>query len=83
MHDLKDVFDGQRLEIQAVGGIIVRGHRFRVAVDHDRLDAEVGHREGGVAAAIVEFDTLADPVRAAAEDHRFLARRRQGFAIGC
>ena len=79
--DLKHVFIGQRFEIQAVGRIIVRGHRFRIAVHHDRLDAEVFHREGGVTAAIIELDALADPVRAAAQDHDFFPCGGQGFTV--
>ena len=33
--DLQHMLDGQRFEIQAIRRIIVCGHRFRVAVDHD------------------------------------------------
>ena len=36
---LEHVFEGQRLEVQPVGGVVVGGHRLRVAVDHDRLVA--------------------------------------------
>ena len=32
--------------------------------------------------AVVEFDALADPVRAAAEDHRLPTRRGVGLALG-
>ena len=59
---------GQRLEVEAVGGVVVGRHRLRVAVDHDGLVAGLAQRETGVAAAIVELDALADAVRAAAED---------------
>src|SRR6202008_2600473 len=30
----EDVLEGQRLEIQPVGGVVVGGYRFWVAVDH-------------------------------------------------
>ena len=73
LEDLDDVFFGQRLEIEAVGGVVVGRDGFRVAVDHDGLVAGIAQREGGVAAAIVELDALADAVRAAAEDHHLLA----------
>ena len=68
---------GQRFEIQSVGGVVIGRHRFRIAVDHDGLVAGVVQREAGVAAAIVEFDALADPVGSAAEnDHLVLVGRR-------
>jgi hypothetical protein len=38
--DLQHVLDGQRLEVEPVGGVVVGGDRLRVAVDHDRLDPE-------------------------------------------
>ncbi len=75
--DLEHVLGGQRLEIQPVGGVVVGRHRLRIAVDHDGLEAGVVQREAGMAAAIVELDALADPVRAAAEnDDLLLVRRR-------
>src|SRR5690606_40190421 len=70
--DLEHVFRGERLEIEAVGGVVVGGDRLRVAVDHDRLVAGVGKREGGVTAAVVELDALADAVGPAAEDDDLL-----------
>ncbi len=33
------VLEGQRLEVEAVGGVVVGRHRLRVAVDHHRLEA--------------------------------------------
>ena len=73
LEDLDDVFFGQRLEIEAVGGVVVGRDGLGVAVDHDGLVAGVAQREGGVAAAIVELDALADAVGAAAEDDDLLA----------
>jgi hypothetical protein len=58
----------QRLEIQAVGRVVIGADRFRIAVDHHRFEARILQREAGVAAAIIELDTLPDPVRAAAQD---------------
>ncbi len=79
--DLKDVLEGHRLEVQAVGGVIVGGDGFRVAVDHDGLVAVFAHRQRRVHAAVVELDALADAVRTAAEDHDLLAARRVGLAL--
>src|SRR5208282_757397 len=66
--DLDHILGGQRLEVEPVGSVVVRRHGFRVAVDHDRLDASLAQAVGGMDAAIIEFDTLSDAVRAAAEN---------------
>ena len=59
-----------RLEVEAVGGVAVGGHRLRVAVDHDGLVAGGAGRHDAVDAAVIELDALADAVRTAAEhDH--------------
>jgi hypothetical protein len=73
MQQLQHVLGRQRLEVQAVGGVVVGRDGLGVAVDHDRLDADLVQREGRVAAAVVELDALADPVGTAAQDHRLLA----------
>ena len=70
--DLEHVLGGERLEIEPVGGVVVGRHRLRIAVDHDGLVADSLQREGGMAAAIVELDALADAVRPAAEDDDLL-----------
>jgi hypothetical protein len=79
--DLEHVLEGERLEIQAVGGVVVGRHRLRIAVDHDGLEAIVAQRERGVHAAVVELDALPDAVRPAAQHHDLLARRGLGFAL--
>jgi hypothetical protein len=80
--DLQHVLGRQRLEIEPVGGVVVGRDGFRVAVDHDRFVAGILQREGGMAAAIVELDALADAVRTAAEDDDLLGVRRLGLATG-
>ena len=79
---LDHVLGGQGLEIKPVGGVVVGGHRFRVAVDHDRLQPHLLQGIGGMAAAVIELDALADAVRAAAEDHHLGPVGRLGFAFG-
>jgi hypothetical protein len=79
--DLQHVFQRQRLEVQAVGGVVVGGHRLRVAVDHDGLVAVLAQRQGGVHAAVVELDALADAVGPAAQHHDLLAVGRLGLAL--
>ena len=63
------VLGRQRLEVEAVGGVVVGRDGLGVAVDHHRLVAggPQGHR--GVDAAVVELDALADPVGPRAQDH--------------
>src|ERR1051325_2723815 len=36
--DLQHVLGGERLEVEAVGGVVVRRNRLRVAVDHDGFE---------------------------------------------
>ncbi len=71
--NLEHVLRGQRLEIEPVRRVVVGRHRLGVAVDHDRLETGIAQRETGVAAAVIELDTLPDAVRAAAEDHDLVA----------
>ena len=67
--DGEDVLQGQGLEVELVGGVVVGGDRLRVAVDDDGLEAQLLQGLCRVDAAVVELNTLADAVRAAAEDH--------------
>ena len=80
-HDLQHVFGRQRLEIEPVGGVVIGRDGFGIAVDHDGLEAARRQREGGVAAAIVELDALADAVRPAAQDDDLLLVGRLAFAF--
>ena len=70
--DVENVFQRERLEIEFVAGVVVRGNRLRIAVDHDRFISGFAECEGRVDTAIVELDSLSDPVRTSAEDHDFL-----------
>ena len=72
----------ERLEVEAVRGVVVGRDRLRVAVDHHRLVAERAEGLHGVHAAVVELDALADPVRAGAEDDDAL-RSPSGGASSC
>ena len=63
------VLDRQRLEIEPIGGVVVGRHRLRIAVDHHGFVAGVSQGEGGVDAAVVEFDALPDPVGSRPEHH--------------
>ena len=80
-HHLEDVLEGQRLEVEPVGGVVVGGDRLGVAVDHHRLVAGVLQRHDGVHAGVVELDALPDPVRARAEDQHRPASRCGGTSV--
>ena len=64
----KDVFERQRLEVKAVGGVVIGGNGLGIAIDHNRLVAIFAQGKGGMAAAVVEFNPLPDAVGAAAEN---------------
>ena len=82
-NDFQHVLGGQRLEIQPVGGVVVGGHRLRVAVDHDGLEPGVPQRQRGVDAGVVELDALADPVRPGAQDdHLWPLGLRRHLGLG-
>ena len=74
-HYLQHFLDADGLEIQAIGAVEIGGHGFGVAIDHDAGVALLADRHGGVDAAIVEFDALANAVGSAAED--------DDAALGC
>ncbi len=70
----KDVLQGEGLEVEAIGGVVVRRDRLGVAVDHHRVASRLAHGHRGMDAAVVELDPLPDPVGTRAEDHDRLAR---------
>ena len=72
---LEDVLEGQRLEVEPVGGVVVGGDGLGVAVDHHRLVAGVLQRHDGVHAGVVELDALPDPVGPRPEDQHRLPSR--------
>ena len=79
--DRVDILARQRLEVQPVDRVVVRGDRLGVAVDHDRLIPLLPQRERRVAAAVVELDPLPDTVGPAAQDDDLAPVRRLGFAL--
>jgi hypothetical protein len=81
VHDFHDVLERERLEVEAVGGVVVGRDRLRVAVDHDGLEPVLAQCERRMHAAVVELDALADTVGPATEDHDLALVRRPGFAL--
>jgi hypothetical protein len=83
LQNFKHVFGRQWFEIEPVRRVVIGRNGFRIAIDHDRFIAGIGQCVARVAAAIVEFDALADPVRTAAEDGNLLAIGRLRFVRRC
>ena len=73
MDDFQHVFQGDRFEVQPVGSVVVGRHGLRVAVNHDGFVAVFTHGQGRVHTAVIEFDTLTDPVGATTDHHNLLA----------
>ncbi len=67
------VLCGQRLEIEAVRGVVIRRHGLGIAVDHDGFIARLAQRKTGMATAIIKLDALADTVWTTTENDDLLA----------
>jgi len=61
--DLHGAVEVERLEVQAVRGVEVRGHRLRVGVDENRAHTGLMQRPRGMDRAVIELDPLTDPDR--------------------
>ena len=79
--DFHHVLERQRLEIQTVRRVVVRGDGLRIAVDHDRFVAAFPQRHSGMHAAVVKFNALPDTIRAAAQNHDLGTPGGCGFAF--
>src|SRR4051794_18989312 len=79
--DMQNVFQRKRLEIETIGRVVVRGNRLWVAIDHDRFVALFFERERCMAATVIEFDALPDPVWSASENDDLLAVARLRFVF--
>src|SRR3546814_13179914 len=64
-----NVLGAQRLEVEAVRGVVIRRHRLRIAVHHDGFISGLAEGIGGVDAAVVELDALAAAIRTAPAAH--------------
>ena len=65
---LEDVLEGQRLEVEPAGRVVVGGHGLGVAVDHDRVETVVPQGKARMDTGVVELDALPDAVRSGAQD---------------
>src|SRR5699024_1931465 len=70
--DVQHAFPEDGFEVKLISNIEIGGDRFGITVHHDGLVAHILHGFDGVHAGVVKFDTLADAVGTAAEDHHLL-----------
>ncbi len=69
LDNVHHVLGVQGLEVEAVGGVVVRGDGLRVVVDNDHVIAQLLEGPDAVDGGVVELDALADPDGAGAQDH--------------
>ena len=81
VNDLQHILERQRLEIETIGCVVIGRNGLGIAVDHDRLESVFAKRHRRMDAAIVEFDTLPDPIRSATQHDDFFAIGRCGLAF--
>jgi len=81
VHDLEHVLERQRLEIEAIGGVVISRDGLRIAIDHDRLVAVLAKRHRRMHAAVVELDALSDAIGTAAQHDDLLPIGGCRFAL--
>src|SRR5215216_6169591 len=72
VNHIQYMFQCERLEIQAVGGVVIGGDRLRIAVIHDGFISHLGQRKGRLTTTVIEFDPLTDTIGSAAQDQNLL-----------
>src|SRR5205085_11924209 len=80
--NIEHVLQRERLEIKFVARVVIGRYRFRIRVNHDGFKSDLAQSEGGVDAAVIEFNSLPDPVRPAAEDHDLGPLRPPHLVLG-
>ena len=59
----QNILQRERFEVEPVGGVVVRGYRLRIAIDHHGLVSGLAKCQRRVHTGIVELDALTDPIR--------------------
>src|ERR1700730_1389019 len=67
--DVQYIFQGQRLKIEFVAGIVVGRDRLRIRVYHHSLESFLFERERGVDATVIKLDSLSDAIWSATKYH--------------
>ena len=79
LHDGQNIFQRERLEIEAVRSVVVRRDGLRIAIHHDRFEAIFAQRKSRMTAAIIKLDALSNTIRPAAQNHDLGPCFRSGF----
>ena len=80
-NNFQHVLERQRLEIQAIRGVVIGRDGLGVTVDHDGLVTILTHRQGRMNTAIIELNALANSVWPAAQDHDLVIVGWVGLAL--
>src|SRR5580698_3205968 len=75
------VFERERLEIETVAGVVVGRNRLWIAVDHDGLVTILTQRVTGVAATVIELNSLPYAVRTGTKNDYFFLRGGRGLVF--
>ena len=75
------ILERQRLEVQPVTRVIIRRHRLRIRIHHDRLKPHLLQRKRRMHTAVVKLNPLTNPVRPAPQNHHLPPRRRPRLVL--
>ena len=67
--NVEHVLESERLKVKFVARVVIGRDGLRIRIDHYRFESELAQRKGGVHAAVIELNSLADTVRPAPQDH--------------
>ena len=77
------IFQCQRFKVKLIGGVIVCGNGFGVAVYDNCFKTKLLQRQRSMYAAVVKFNTLPDSVGAAAQNHNLGLFCADGVFVLC
>src|SRR5271155_129131 len=75
------IFKGERFEVESVAGVVIGGNGLRITVHHDGFVSIFTKCERGMAATVIELNSLPDAVRSAAEDDDLLLGSGWSFVL--
>ena len=81
INNRQHILERDRLEVEAIGGVIVGRDGLWIAIDHNGFVTIFPHRQRRMDTAIIELDALADAVRATANNHNLVAIGWLRFAL--
>ena len=82
-YDVVDVLPENRLKVELVGRVEIRGYRLWIAVNHYGFKAFFFGRQHPVHAAVVKLDSLANAVGPTAQHDDLFAVARHTVVFGC